>query len=273
MNEDERRSASFERRLDERLATRIEPFRWGTAYFDLEFPRRYASNFLSVQGSPPDITADGLIAEADRIMGAAGLAHRNVMVDDQALAQLIGIRFAELGWDLDAHRLMVVRREADRMRELPPVEELPFVRVRPLLVEINRREPWATDEEIAAVLADYRGKLEREVGTRFFVAHVDGRPAGVCELYVQGDEAQVESVTTLEEFRGRGVGSAVVLGAVAAAREAGATWIHLHADANDWPRHWYGRLGFEDAGGFTGFLRWPEGHRPEGHARPSEDQA
>lgn len=263
MNEDERRSAAFERRLDGRLATRVEPFRWGTVYLDLEFPRRYASNFLSVEGWPADISADGLIAEADRIMGGAGLAHRSVMVDDHALAQLLGIRFAFLGWDIDAVRLLVVRHEVERAsRDLPPVREQTFVDARPLMLEINRREPWATDEEVATVLTDFRGKLEREVGARFFVASIDGRPAGVCELYVQGGEAQVESVTTLEELRGKGVGSAVVLAAVAAAREVGATWIHLYADANDWPRHWYEQLGFDDAGGFTNFLRWPGGQRP-----------
>lgn len=262
MNDDERRAAAFERELDGRLATRVEPFRWGTVYLDLEFPRRYASNYLSVEGRPADISADGLIAEAERIMGGAGLEHRSVTVDDHSLAQLLGIRFAELGWDIGAVRLLVVRHEVERAsRALPPVREQSFSDARPLMLEINRREP-STDEEVATVLTDFRGKLEREVGARFFVAHVDGRPAGVCELYVNGDDAQVESVTTLEELRGKGVGTAVVLAAVAAAREAGATWIHLYADANDWPRHWYERLGFGDAGAFTYFLRWPEGHRP-----------
>ena len=41
----------------------------------------------------------------------------------------------------------------------------------------------------------------------------------MCELYVGGDEAQVESVTTLEEFGGGGVGSAIVLAAEDEGRE------------------------------------------------------
>ena len=41
-----------------------------------------------------------------------------------------------------------------------------------------------------------------------------------------------------------------MLAAAGAARAAGATWIHLYADADDWPQAWYRRLGFEDAGSF-----------------------
>jgi predicted GNAT family acetyltransferase len=74
----------------------------------------------------------------------------------------------------------------------------------------------------------------------------------MCELYVHGDAAQVESVETLEEFRNRGAASAVVLAAVRAAREAGVNWIHLYADANDWPQVTVGVVNTDSAEVLTG---------------------
>jgi predicted N-acetyltransferase YhbS len=64
-------------------------------------------------------------------------------------------------------------------------------------------------------------------------------------------------VNTLEEHRGRGVGRAVVLAAAAAARASGADLVFLDADADDWPRLLYGRLGFDPVGEAWEFIRRP----------------
>jgi predicted N-acetyltransferase YhbS len=61
---------------------------------------------------------------------------------------------------------------------------------------------------------------------------------------VDGLDAQVENVDTLEEFRGRGVARSVVLRAVEAARDADAEHVFIVADDADWPRDLYARLGF-----------------------------
>jgi predicted GNAT family acetyltransferase len=89
------------------------------------------------------------------------------------------------------------------------------------------------------------------------VAEVDGQPASVCELYVLGDVAQVEDVNTIEEFRGRGLGSAVVLAAADAARARGCDVVFLIADDADWPKDLYARLGFDPVGRFWSFVRTP----------------
>jgi ribosomal protein S18 acetylase RimI-like enzyme len=107
------------------------------------------------------------------------------------------------------------------------------------------------------MLVDHHGKLADTIGARFFAARVDGRLAGSCELYLDGDEAQIESVDTLQEYRGRGLASAIVLRAAAEARAAGATWIHLYADGDDWPQHWYVKLGFDEVGRLRAVLRTP----------------
>jgi ribosomal protein S18 acetylase RimI-like enzyme len=72
-----------------------------------------------------------------------------------------------------------------------------------------------------------------------------------ADLYVEPPNAQIEDVGTLEEHRGRGYASAVVLHAVELARRAGANFIFLVADAQDWPQHLYRRLGFEPIGHYV----------------------
>jgi hypothetical protein len=51
----------------------------------------------------------------------------------------------------------------------------------------------------------------------------------------------------------------VVLRAAQEARAAGATFVFLFADAEDWPRHLYVRLGFDEIGQSRLFTRSPGG--------------
>ena len=258
MTEDRRRAFAFADRLLRRLSTEVVPLAWGTAYLDTEFPLRWDSNLLWVRsaGAP---SLDELLGTAERVLGGAGLAHRRCVIEDPVLAAQLGVGLMELGWRAEHAVLMVLRGQPDRPRDTGLASRLPYEQVRPLLEEITRRSPWASGEDEIQMLTDHRGKLERRGGATFYAARLDGQLAGCCELYVDGEDAQIESVGTLEEHRNRGVGSAVVLAAAAAARDAGATWIHLYADADDWPQAWYHRLGFEDAGSVRSFTRMPAG--------------
>src|SRR5262249_48517407 len=97
------------------------------------------------------------------------------------------------------------------------------------------------------------------IGARFFMARVDGVPAGRCKLYLDGYDAQVESVATLEEHRGRGVARAVVLAATRAALASGAGHVFIVADDADWPKHLYERLGYDHIGRTWQYMREPSG--------------
>jgi len=151
---------------------------------------------------------------------------------------------------------MAQSREPEARPDLP-VSELNFEEARPFLETVLRRQPYADSEETVRQLVDVRAVMEREAGALFFVASADGRPASECELYVLGDVAQIEDVNTLEEFRGRGLGSAVVLAAARAARERGCDVVFLVADDADWPKDLYGRLGFDPVSRFWSFVRTP----------------
>lgn len=248
---------ALERRLLERLSTGIEPFEHGTAFLDAEFRERYDSNVLLGDGPLEGVPAAALVDAADRILGAAGYEHREVLVRGERQGERLAPGFVQRGYVVEPCVVMAHRHDPDRAPDLV-TEECSFEEVRPLRLEVNRREPWASSEQVVRMLADYHRKLERVIGARFFAVRVEGALAGACDLYVDGPDAQVEDVDTLLEHRNRGVARAVVLRAVRAAREAGARHVFIVADASDWPKDLYARLGFEPIGRTWQFNRWPE---------------
>jgi GNAT superfamily N-acetyltransferase len=102
-------------------------------------------------------------------------------------------------------------------------------------------------------------------------ATVDGRAGGpivaATDLFLsedgEGVVAQVENVQTAEQARGRGLARALVTAAVARALGQGATCVFLVADADDWPREFYGRLGFVPAATTTVLTRADRSQLPD----------
>jgi len=247
---------AFERELERRCSTRTEPTAFGTAFLNLDFPLRYDSNFVRVERPLDGVDADALAADADRALGEHGLEHRKIYVHDDIHGGRLAVAFLDLGWSTERLLVMAQSREPEARPDLT-VSELNFEEARPFLETVLRRQPYADSEETVRQLVDVRAVMEREAGALFFVASADGRPASECELYVLGDVAQIEDVNTLEEFRGRGLGSAVVLAAARAARERGCDVVFLVADDADWPKDLYGRLGFDPVSRFWSFVRTP----------------
>ena len=246
---------AFERRILAGMSTRAEPFEYGVAYFDDDVPERYISNFLLVDANAPDLSAEVLLESADLILGGAGLRHRLVVVSGEDDGDRMAPDFRANGYVAEPSVQMVLRREPDRPPILP-VEECSFAESRPLTEEIYRRED---DIPIGLIprFVDQHESWERRIGARRFIARIDGVPAGQCELYVDGPDAQVEFVDTLEEFRGRGVARAVVLGAARAAQASGAQRVFIMGDDDDWPKDLYRRLGFDPMARRWDFTRAP----------------
>jgi GNAT superfamily N-acetyltransferase len=248
------RTHAFLREFDRRCAPLIEPTAFGTAFLNPDFPLKYDANFVRVERRLGGIAADALAADADRVLGEHGLSHRKVVVFDDGHGARLATEFLQLGWS--AERLLIMAQVREPEQRPPwPVEEMRFVDVRKFLETVLRRQPYGDTDETVRQLVDIREVYVREVGARFFVASVESRQASVCELYGFDGVAQVEDVNTLEEFRGRGLASAVVLGAATAARERGSDLVFLVADDADWPKDLYARLGFDPVGTFWSFVR------------------
>jgi ribosomal protein S18 acetylase RimI-like enzyme len=262
MLDDMARITAFRRRVLERTSTRTEPFEWGVAFFNDDFAVCYDANLVWVERSLRGVDVTTLASEIDRAMG--GSRHRNAEVVHDADGTRVALGLAEHGYTGDHALVMAHRREPDREPDRSAAEELDHATIRPFLIETNLRGPSGRAPGVAEALADQRRVLVDGAGCRFFAQRIDGRVAGACELFVVDGVAQVESVSTLEEFRGLGVARNVVLRAVREARDAGAEIVFLLADLNDWPQRLYGRLGFDEVGRGWSFTRWPQGLVEEG---------
>lgn len=246
---------AFEGRLLRRVSTRVEPFKWGTAYLDDDLPQRYYSNFLRTETDLTGVSADDLMAAADEILGDDRYEHRLVIVRDEAAAERLTPGFAAAGFTRAPEVVQLLRREPDRPGALD-VDVVSFAEARTLILQTHL-EDEQLPEAIAEPFTDARAKYEAAIGAQFFVARIDDEQASLCELYLEAEDAQIENVGTIVRFRNRGVARSVVLAACGAARAAGATRIFILADDEDWPKQLYERLGFDRLATDVGFLRSP----------------
>jgi ribosomal protein S18 acetylase RimI-like enzyme len=233
----------------------VVPFPWGNAYLDDGLPQRYYSNFLRTETDLNDVSADDLIAAADDILGDGRYEHRLVIVRDEAAAERLTPGFAAAGFARVPEVIQLLRRQPDRPGSLE-VDVVSFAEARDLILQ-TYHEDEQLPQTVAVPFTDHRATYERAIGARFFVAKIGGEPAGLCELYLDGEDAQVENVGTVVRFRNRGVARSVVLAACDAARAAGASRIFILADDEDWPKQLYERLGFDRLATDVGFLRSP----------------
>jgi ribosomal protein S18 acetylase RimI-like enzyme len=246
MNGDFERGMRLAWDVQERTSTRIVPFRWGRAFFRDDLPQRYYSNFVRVESPLAGVDVEDLVQETDRAL--AGLGHRQIQIDDEDDGARLAPGLVERAYKTDHSALLALRRAPDRAGDLEAVDELDHSAARPFLLEVYRRELTGDDVALTERFVDFRRAVQEAANGRFFAQRVEGRLAGLCELYLVDGAAQVEHVDTLEEFRGRGIARNVVLRAVHEARAAGAGLVVIGADLEDWPIELYRRLGFDDVG-------------------------
>jgi ribosomal protein S18 acetylase RimI-like enzyme len=237
------RVLAFSHAIEDGSATTLVPFRYGTAVFNSEYPHSWMHNFLRIDAAQPTATAAALAEEADRLQGGARHAHRAIVVEDEKTGARLRPSLVERGYKAERNVIMVRRRPPDRVVDTSVVEQVDFERLRPLLEEYYRAEPYGDDEEVVRQLVD-RGRLTATVvDVKHFAVSVEGRAVSSCDLYTSGRIAQIEDVTTLESYRGRGYARAAVTRALEEA--AGADLVFLYADEDDWPKDLYRKLGFE----------------------------
>lgn len=256
MTEPRERIAGFHRALERRLSTRVERCRYGTAYLHEGFPRRWDSNFVWADAPMEGVSARELAADVDDVLERAGLSHRMLWVGDLEHAERLAPGLAELGYRVDRNVVMIHAREPDRWSD-ERAQEIELEPAKRFFREVNVRSRDVDDPADARMLADFRDVLVERAGARFFGALVDGEVVSGCELYPGGNVAQIEDVVTLAEHQGQGLARAVVLAAVRAAREGGADLVFLVADDQDWPKHLYVKLGFDEVGRTVDFVRKP----------------
>ena len=224
--------------------TRAEETQSGRVVFTDDLPHRLDGNYLWVDRYAEP---EALVVEAEQHQ------RRLIFVPDPEIGDRLAPWFERQGWRVDRHVVMAQLREPQREADLGVVRELGEEGLREARRQVLSGQPWATDEVLEQIFAAKRLIGER-VRARFFGAVVDGEVVSYADLYQDGADAQVEDVGTLPEHRDRGYASAVILAAIAAARSDGAEFVCLVADANDWPKELYARLGFDTVGNYTKFF-------------------
>jgi GNAT superfamily N-acetyltransferase len=248
---------AFIHALEDRASTRRLDLPWGAALFHDELPRVWSLNFVRVTGDVSGVQPGEILEAAEEVHADAGLAHRQVIFDDGDAAQRMEPAFRAAGYERERDVVMIYRRVPDRAIDTSGVRELHFEALAPFTAETHRRSPYGEDEETIRQLVERGRVLERATALRRFAVPSGERVVSACELYSDGHTAQIEDVNTLEEERGRGHARAVVTRALEEARAAGCDLVFLIADAGDWPRHLYAKLGFVPLTHTADFLRPP----------------
>ncbi|GAA2818908.1 GNAT family N-acetyltransferase [Nonomuraea rubra] len=279
------RALAFLQGFARRRAPVVVPVEGGFGVLDERFPGSYDDNKLIVTAADPAagrrtaaadpgavrrlaeagdpeppgrLTAAGAEGLAGRLMAAAdevlaGRDHRLVCVDDDRLGEACAPAFDAAGYEHETNLVMAFRGEIPP--DPPPAERLTLAELEPVLRRDWRRTlPQAPAEVIDGLARRVESRLRGAdtVGFRG-VRTPSGEIAARADLYAHGGVAQIESVFTGEEHRGKGYARALMNALLAEA--AGAELVFLVADAGDWPRHFYGRLGFEEVGRTHSFLR------------------
>lgn len=244
------RSRAFTRAMDDALATRRIPQPLGTVIVNDDYPVSHSMNFLRVEGRRPAVSADEMERAVVAAMDAAERQHLQAVVEDGDAGERLAAELRSRGWEATELVAMAWLRDPERD---PPVRAAmaPWEVVRPVVLRNWQREPVAQDPEVARQLTDRREAVARGTHLRHLVAPAPPDEIGsYADLYSDGRTAQIESVHTLEERRNQGLASALVLHGARVARDEGHDLVFLVADVEDWPRHLYARLGFDEIGRF-----------------------
>lgn len=249
------RCLAFLRELDRRAAARTFAFPFGVAHLNERLPRVWSRNYLVAEENLEAASAALLAAEANRILGGAGLRHRKVEIPNGEVGARLEAGFRGLGWGAECDLVMIARRDPDREADVSRVEEVSIEELEPIWAEGIRSEPFGQDEEVVRQLIENKRVVMTAIETRFFATRVDGSIASYCDLYTDNRTGQIEAVMTLEPHRNQGLARATVSRALAASRCAGNDLTFLLANRADWPQELYRRLGFDEVGQIWDFVR------------------
>ena len=250
------RALAFLRTLDAARAERRKRIDGAMVVFADSLPLVHDQNKAI---AAPGLGIDALPALVDAVereQGAGGLRHRKIAFDDEAACSNFAEWFRRRGWRQRPLRLMVHRGPAPDAEAATSAREVDPRELAPAAHAFAAEEPWGRSPEarrqvVAGDVLTGRAADERA----FAVTSEDtGSIVAYCRLYSRDGVGQIENVTTLSAHRRRGYARSLVSLAL---RESLAhnELTFLVAEGADWPRHFYGRMGFVDVGGFCEFNR------------------
>jgi GNAT superfamily N-acetyltransferase len=252
------RAVGFSAALGNAIARDLRPWAGGTAVLDPGNPDTWDLNFLRLE-RPWDADPASFVATVDEAARAFGMRTPVVMIHSEEEAERLRPALVEAGYVRDGFVYMALRRPAGIPAPGVEVRELRFDEARPHR-RLHLSLPWQAGEEsryptLVDQLLELEGRAGSVVEDRWVAVAGDDALVAMCRLLSRGGIGQVEDVSTLPEHPGRGYARAVIVAAVAASQAAGHSFTFISAHEHDWPREFYGRLGFELVGTVTRFRR------------------
>lgn len=219
-----------------------------------------------------DAGADGLVERVCAALGGPGRAFTWSIWPTNRPASL-GDHLARHGFVHEGDGpLMVLDLAASALpTELPPglaIERVTTAAALGEAADVTLGMMEAGPDAAAAFYDAYaRLILVPDPPMRYFVGRMDGRIVGTSALYTGTGQAGVYAVTTVPELRGRGIGRAMTVAALAEGRRAGRELGVLLSSPLGEPV--YRRLGFREVGS-AGFWSSPreDGAEPVGSVSP-----
>lgn len=105
-----------------------------------------------------------------------------------------------------------------------------------------------SDEDTEAEAQFWKQVASREAASpdcRLYLARVEGKPAGACQLFTHAGWGLIDSVITHPHFRRRGIASRLVAQAIQDSRQSGNAVTYLYTEQGSAGEQVYRRLGFE----------------------------
>jgi predicted GNAT family N-acyltransferase len=201
-------------------------------------------------GDAAGVDAAALDAEADRLLGGAGLGHRRLLVEEPGATRL-GDDLAGRGYETARH-VYLVHAGAPPPAPRAAVHEGDIEDVVPAIDRYLSTDPATaygrddiTREQLLEHARIFGSSGARE---RCYTVRAGGEVVAWAKLWTRDGMAQVEDVVCLAEHRGNGYGRDVVAAATRTALAEDAELVFIVADADDWPKDLYRRLGYEPVG-------------------------
>jgi len=237
----------------------IEDVDGALALFTPSLPRVWELNLiLAPQAADPD-TIERLMAAAERLQQANGHLHRKLRLSRPGPASGLRALATAAGWTFDRELVMVRRRPPDKepARQVQ-VREISADEIAPAENEFLMSEPDSPDAEVRRqLIAQHeRWALGATAARRIGVVEDEGVVAW-CRVYDDNGVTEIDAVGVLPDRRGEGLGRALLEGAIASVPND--RLLFLCADAEDWPKDLYGKLGFDVVGERLGASAHPAG--------------
>jgi GNAT superfamily N-acetyltransferase len=237
---------------------------WGYLVADPRFPLVWDANHGAVLDPAPELTAEDVRGEVLPFLRRHGAPHEHIELWGLPPRSRLrdGLR-TELGRPLPADAVMVF--EGDPCASPSALSD---VRVEDLTEPDARTVTWLhrarnefgpepLPDRVVDQLVGRDLDVFRPLGLRWFLATVDGVPAGYTSLLSLDGVGYLDGVVTMPAFRRRGVASATVAAAVGWSLGHDDELVHLLAEPGGEPQRLYERLGFRTWATVESFTRAP----------------